>query len=377
MVLPTLARRLGLNAAIVLQQLHFLTLRSPHVRHGSDRVLRRWEFRTLKEWHQAFPWWSQRTIERTFEALVADGLVLVEQFGKARGDMTNWYAVHHEAVERLADETDHVDKMAASTSRQNGEMAFRQLDVFSMTTDCRDAHVDNMTRSSIQEGFVVVEKEQEQQHRHPAARAREADPAASPDGVVVDGLDDQAEDEIPTPRVEAYRLLRRYGVTEHRILPLIRHHSDAEIERQVAHLDFERSQGKAIRNPGGRLAQMIREQWALPPGAEAVYRRRFRGEGVAGEVGVPALVVEASVEMEPDAFELEVAALPEEERASLRARAEERALEQDPELGGYQLEYQVQYQMRRLLPRSAHDPQDDVSVEAAADRGCLLEDRAC
>ena len=44
---------------------------------------------------------------------------------------------------------------------------------------------------------------------------------------------------MPTPRTKAYRLLRDYGVTEQAILPLIRAHSDSEIERQVAHLDFE------------------------------------------------------------------------------------------------------------------------------------------
>ncbi len=99
--------------------------------------------------------------------------------------------------------------------------------------------------------------------------ARETEVSASPNGVVVVVPDEDDPSAIPTPREEAYRLLVHYGVTEHLILPLIRAHSDTEIERQVAHLDFERSQGKKIRNPGGRLAKMIREQWTLPPGAEA------------------------------------------------------------------------------------------------------------
>ena len=128
----------------------------------------------------------------------------------------------------------------------------------------------------------------------------------------------------------------------------------------MAHLDFEQSQGKKIRNPGGRLAKMIREQWTLPPGAEAAYRRRFLSSDVAGETEPPAPAVESPVDMEPDAFDLQLATLPEDQRASLRARAEQLAQEQNPDLGGPRLEHQVQFHMRRLLPlpsRSANDPQ--------------------
>ncbi len=201
-----------------------------------------------------------------------------------------------------------------------------------------------MTKSSLQEGFVVVQK-----RNNNNTPARETDAEASPNGVVVVLPDEDATSAIPTPREEAYRLLLQYGVTEHLILPIIRAHSDSEIERQVAHLDFERSQGKRIQNPGGRLAKMIREQWALPPGAEAAYRRRFMGAGFAGETEPPAPAVESPVDMEPDAFDLQLATLPEDQRASLRARAEQLAQEQNPGMSERLLEAQVQLHMRRLL----------------------------
>ncbi len=183
--------------------------------------------------------------------------------------------------------------------------------------------------------------------------AHEAEVSASLNGVVV-VPDEDDPSAIPTPREEAYRLLLHYGVTEHLILPLIRAHSDAEIERQVAHLDFERSQGKRIQNPGGRLAKMIREQWALPPGAEAAYRRRFLGAGAAGLAEPPAPVAKFPVEMEMDTFDLQLAALPEEQRASLRASAEQLAQEQNPGMSERLLEAQVQLHMRRLLSPSAN-----------------------
>ncbi len=363
-VLPTLARLIGLNEAVALQQLHYEMHRSPHVKRGADGALRRWVGYTQAEWHQEVfkHIWSKRTIQRIFEALVSAQLVLVEQFGQKRGDRTNWYTIDYEALESLVPPTHednlapcppgapskpvqpelfdgaHDDNLASSTSRQVGTMPI--VPTWPLQEDA------NLSSSS---------SKREINKNNNNTPARETEVADSPNGVVV-----VLSEDLPTPRTEAYRLLKKYGVTEKTILSIIRAHSDAEIERQVAHLDFERSQGKPIQNPGGRLAKMIRDQWALPPGAEAVYRRRFLAGDVAGETGPPAPAVESRVDMEPDAFDLQLAALPEDQRAALRQHAEQLAQDQNSDLGGPRLEHQVQLHMRRLLPlpsRSANDSQ--------------------
>ncbi len=224
-----------------------------------------------------------------------------------------------------------------------------------MGTNCPP--LDDPKLSPLFKKDVVVK---EKTNNNTPAHARETG-ASMISGVVVVVPDEEDADDaaIPTPRTKAYRLLRDYGVTEQAILPLIHAHSDSEIERQVAHLDFEQSQGKRLRNPGGRLAKMIREEWALPPGAEAAYRRRFLGE-VAGEAGPPASVPEATP-VEPDAFDLRLGALSEEERTTLRQRTKQLAREQNPDMSERLLESQVIYHMRRLLPRPsrvANDSQD-------------------
>ncbi|MEK5071024.1 hypothetical protein [Sporosarcina sp. FSL K6-1508] len=53
-VLPSLAVEVGLNAAVLLQQLHFKLLISPNVRDGH-----KWVYKTYEEWkNEEFPFWS-------------------------------------------------------------------------------------------------------------------------------------------------------------------------------------------------------------------------------------------------------------------------------------------------------------------------------
>ncbi|HJF30359.1 MAG TPA: hypothetical protein K8V56_01105 [Sporosarcina psychrophila] len=53
-VLPSLAMEVGLNAAVLLQQLHFRSLISTNVRDGH-----KWVYKTYEEWkNEEFPFWS-------------------------------------------------------------------------------------------------------------------------------------------------------------------------------------------------------------------------------------------------------------------------------------------------------------------------------
>jgi hypothetical protein len=64
MVIPELVEEIGLEPAIILQQLHWL-LRDP--RNGKVIDGKRWLFNTYAEWReQHFPWMSERTLMRHF-----------------------------------------------------------------------------------------------------------------------------------------------------------------------------------------------------------------------------------------------------------------------------------------------------------------------
>lgn len=66
--------KIGLNEAIVVQQLHYL-LRNP--RFGKRIAEQQWIFNTYEEWRTGFfPFWSSETIKRTFTSLSKLGMVI-------------------------------------------------------------------------------------------------------------------------------------------------------------------------------------------------------------------------------------------------------------------------------------------------------------
>lgn len=65
-VLPGLAAVIGLNEAMVVQQLHYWLRRSKHEHDG-----RKWIYNTLGEWQVQFPFWNEATLQRTMKSLVA------------------------------------------------------------------------------------------------------------------------------------------------------------------------------------------------------------------------------------------------------------------------------------------------------------------
>jgi hypothetical protein len=76
MVLPSLATAIGLNEAIVLQQLHYLTLG----KFGKIIEGRRYIYNTLEKWRDTyFPFWTVKTTQRTFKALEKAGYIVSMQ----------------------------------------------------------------------------------------------------------------------------------------------------------------------------------------------------------------------------------------------------------------------------------------------------------
>ena len=92
-VLPSLAKRVGLNEAILLQQLHFRSLISSNVRDGH-----KWIYKTYEEWQEdEFPFWSTDTIKRTIRKLEKDGYIIsTSAYNRMKMDKTKWYRINYE-----------------------------------------------------------------------------------------------------------------------------------------------------------------------------------------------------------------------------------------------------------------------------------------
>jgi hypothetical protein len=71
---PSVATAIGLNGAIVLQQLHYRLTKTDH---GRVHAGHRWIFNTYEEWQKNdFPFWSTRTIQRVLLELETEKLIV-------------------------------------------------------------------------------------------------------------------------------------------------------------------------------------------------------------------------------------------------------------------------------------------------------------
>jgi hypothetical protein len=90
---PSLAVVVGLNEAIVLQQLHYWLQRS-----GKERDGRMWVYNSFPEWKEQFPFWSEDTIKRTMKSLRDAGIVMVGNYNTASFDRTLWYSIDYDLL---------------------------------------------------------------------------------------------------------------------------------------------------------------------------------------------------------------------------------------------------------------------------------------
>lgn len=93
-----LARIVGLNEAIVLQQLNYWINGTAS---GVEHDGRRWVYNTQDQWQEQFPFWSVDTVKRAFASLKKQRLILVEQLSKKQHDRTNYYAIDHAKLDEM------------------------------------------------------------------------------------------------------------------------------------------------------------------------------------------------------------------------------------------------------------------------------------
>lgn len=119
-VLPTLAKEIGLNEAIVVQQVHYWIRISKNERDGFI-----WVYKTFEEWNKEFPFWSVRTIQRIFKELEEKELLYSSKiFNRAGYDRTKWYRINYAKLTNIENDTLSSSKVTSCRNgkRQNGVM---------------------------------------------------------------------------------------------------------------------------------------------------------------------------------------------------------------------------------------------------------------
>jgi hypothetical protein len=93
-VLPSLACAIGLNEAIILQQVHYWLSSSK-----TDVNGQKWVYNTVKQWADQFPFLSEQTIARALKTMRESGILIAEQLASDRFDKTLFYRINYDALE--------------------------------------------------------------------------------------------------------------------------------------------------------------------------------------------------------------------------------------------------------------------------------------
>lgn len=96
-VQPKLAFVLGgSDEAIILQQVHYWAQKNTNIKDGYS-----WVYNPMKEWQKQFPWIPERTLARKFANLEKSGVLVTNNYNKAKFDKTKWYRVDYDALDKM------------------------------------------------------------------------------------------------------------------------------------------------------------------------------------------------------------------------------------------------------------------------------------
>ncbi len=99
---PSLAVAIGINEAIVLQQVHYWITNAKNKGYEQDGF--KWVYNTYAEWKETnFPFWSESTIQRIFTNLEDMGLIVSIQPMKGKYDRTKYYRIDHSKLDTIED----------------------------------------------------------------------------------------------------------------------------------------------------------------------------------------------------------------------------------------------------------------------------------
>lgn len=102
-VQPTLAKLIGLNEAIFLQQLHYWLGASKFIRND-----KKWIYNTYAEWVEQLKYISISTLKRTIKSLKDQGLLCVEQFDNKRSNQVNYYTINYDILDKIGENKQQV-----------------------------------------------------------------------------------------------------------------------------------------------------------------------------------------------------------------------------------------------------------------------------
>ena len=103
--LPTLAKMIGLDKAVILQQIQYWISTSSHEIEGYN-----WIYNSYSEWSEQFPWLTSEGVRYHIRGLEKTGYLIVGNFNRDIRDKTKWYRIDYDKLEGVLKTTGGVLK---------------------------------------------------------------------------------------------------------------------------------------------------------------------------------------------------------------------------------------------------------------------------
>lgn len=95
-----LANAIGLNEAILLQQIHYRCCKSAeNTENFKDKHY--WVYNSVDKWTEQLPWKSPTTTKKTIKSLVDNGLILTDTFSYGNRNRTKWYRIDYDKLAEI------------------------------------------------------------------------------------------------------------------------------------------------------------------------------------------------------------------------------------------------------------------------------------
>lgn len=112
-VLPSLAVKVGLNEAIILQQIHYWLNPKFNKNHIEGRL---WVYNTYEQWQEQFPFWGQKTIKRAISALEESGVLM--SFLPRSFEKKKYYTINYDILNHVCEAEKPAENLGTSPSGQ-------------------------------------------------------------------------------------------------------------------------------------------------------------------------------------------------------------------------------------------------------------------
>lgn len=145
------ARVLGLNEAIVVQQIHYwLEINRKAQKNFYEN--RYWTYNTYEQWTtENFNFWSKRTVQRIFKKLFDSKILLKGNFNKKGYDQTVWVTIDYDKLDEILSEFEYnieISTECQSVTMSNSNRVTNchggMTDCHGGVTDCH-SHDDNLS----------------------------------------------------------------------------------------------------------------------------------------------------------------------------------------------------------------------------------------